>query len=296
MRGLFLVAALLPEALAYRFAGFLGSTFVRMSKRRQEYGLRMLRNAYPDETDEAKLLRLARLGAGNLFKVSLDMVRVGPAVASGRFSDCIDMSELVEAGLEPPWFGVTGHLGSWECGAMGGGALGQAEAHVTARLMKNPLVQTWLGESRRRGGLVIHDRRGGIRGVARALEQGQIAMQVTDQNQRLRGLFVPFFGELASTERAAATLAVRKGYPFLVAAAVRTGNGFRFKFVVQDILEPKNSGDTNEDIRDLVIRMNQSLERLILRFPEQYLWVHDRYRTRPSEGEAAEGEGTAEKE
>lgn len=277
----FFVFGILPERFAYRAVGSLGGILIKISRTRRQHALRLLHNAFPEEKDDRKLLRLASRGTGNLFKVVLDIARAGRLIERGQFLQRIDMTDLVSRELHSPWIGVTGHLGSWECGAIGV-AEGVQEAHVTARLMKNPLAQEWLSSSRRRAGLFIHDRRGGIRGLANALGRGAIAMQVVDQNQRRRGVFAPFFGQMASTERAAASLAVRKGYPFVVAAGVRVGPGFRFKFVVQDILEPIITGNVSLDVQNLVERMNRSLEKLILRFPDQYLWIHDRYRTQPS--------------
>lgn len=281
MRAWFALVCALPEGVSYRAMGWLGGLYVRLSKRRRTIALRLLRNAYPDRGD-AELLRLARLGTGNLLRVALDVALLGRMVEKGRFADRIDMSELRGIDLAPPFLGVTAHLGSWECGAVGVAQLG-TRAHATARRLKNPLAQAWLVESRRRAGLELHDRRGGIRGVVAALRAREIVMQVVDQNQRLRGVFVPFFGELASTERGAAALALRFRCPILVAAGIRTGVGFRFRFVVEDVLVPEVTGDASADVRALVARINHALERLIRRFPEQYLWIHDRYRTRPTE-------------
>lgn len=279
MRGAMAFAARLPEVLGYGLAGALGGLFVRLSARRRRYALRLLRNAFPGESD-AKLLRFARQGTGNLLKVSLDVARLARFVDSGRLAERVDIRGYRELGLEPPWIGVTGHLGSWECGAAAAAILGH-QVHVTARLMKNPLAQRWLKASRRRAGVVVHDRRGGIRGLARALQERCIAMQVVDQNQRLRGVFAPFFGELASCERAAATLALRKGYPIAVGASVRIGNGFRFRIDCETVLRPAPTGDHEADVLALVTAINRALEVLIRRHPEQYLWIHDRYRTRP---------------
>jgi KDO2-lipid IV(A) lauroyltransferase len=292
IRAAFWLVSVLPEALAYRIAGCLGAFYVRLSPRRQRTALRLLHNAYPRAADDAELLALARRGTGNLVKVALDMARVDRMLRSGRFQARIEVDELLAAAPDGPWLGVTGHLGSWECGAIAVAQSTGRKTHVTARLMKNPLADRWLRASRQRAGLVVHDRRGGIRPLARALESGSAALQVVDQNQRLRGVFAPFFGELASTERAAATLAVRKGYPVMVAAGVRTGIGFRFRFVVQEILWPERTGEVPADVQRMVERINRSLEALILRFPEQYLWIHDRYRTRPggeAEQQPAEG-------
>ena len=127
-------------------------------------------------------------------------------------------------------------------------------------------------------------RRGGIRGLARALKQGALGLQAVDQNQRLRGVYVPFFGKLASTERAAATLAVRQGYPVAISSCVRIGKGFRFRIQLHEVIQvtvPANKEDVAAHVIQLVLRINQRLEKAILTYPEQYLWIHDRYRTQP---------------
>lgn len=282
MRVVMGLASWLPESVGYGLADGLGSLFLRCSPRRQRYALRLLRNAFPDETDEQRLLHYARRGTGNLLKVALDIARLGRFVAHERLEERIDISAVRATGLPPPWIGVTGHLGSWEMAAAGI-AMGMGETHCIVRLMKNPLAQRWLRRSRARTGLVLHDRRGGIRGFTRALHRGQVTLQAIDQNQRLRGVYAPFFGEVASTERAAATLAVRRGYPILVGACPRIGRGFRFRIDVEAVIEPAHTGDLESDVRSTVARLNAALEALIRRYPEQYLWIHDRYRTRPSE-------------
>jgi KDO2-lipid IV(A) lauroyltransferase len=139
--------------------------------------------------------------------------------------------------------------------------------------------------NRERGGLVIHPRRGGVRDLARALAAGEVGLQAVDQNQRLRGVFVPFFGELASCERAAVSLALRFGYPIVVGAALRVGGGFRFRFVLHGPFRLNVTGDRAADLRAGVLRVNQEIERLVRMAPDQYLWIHDRYRTQPKPGD-----------
>ena len=163
--------------------------------------------------------------------------------------------------------------------------------HGVARVSKNPLLQQWLLQNRQRGGLHIHPRRGGIRGLAKALQQGGVGLQVVDQNQRLRGVFAPFFGRLASCERAAATMALRHGYPIIVGVALRQGRGFRFQLVSSEPFSLVSTGDKAKDLLAAVVRINGELEALIRRAPEQYLWIHDRYRTQPKREAADEWDG-----
>ena len=155
------------------------------------------------------------------------------------------------------------------------------ECHLIGRVPKNPLTAEFLRQYRERSGLIVHPRRGGIRPVARALARGKVALQVIDQNQRLRGVFVPFFGRIASTERGAATLAVRRGYPVLVGVACRLDGRYRFRIEVAAVLRAEPTGDLERDVAEMARRVNEALEELVRRHPEQYLWIHNRYRTRP---------------
>src|SRR5690606_23361154 len=143
---------------------------------------------------------------------------------------------------------------------------------------RNPLTAAFLKRRREAAGLVMHPRRGGIRPLVRALARRCPVLQVVDQNQRLRGVFVPFFGRLASTERSAATLAVRKGYPVFAGACVRSGGGFRFRFEVVPPFRASPTGDAESDVRAACRQINALVETLVLRHPDQYLWIHDRYR------------------
>lgn len=288
VRALMLPLAVLPERLAYAGVAGLGQLFFLCSRRRQTYALKFLRQAYPEGKTDRELLAIARRATGNFVKIGLDMMRVHRVLEQGRFADAVEGLDTLRQRLpEGPVLVVSGHLGSWEVGAI---ALAQArdEAHVLVRIFKNPLLQDFIERTRSRAGLHLHGRRGGLRGLARALKRGAVGIQAIDQNQRLRGVFVPFFGKLASTERAAATLAVREGYPVAICYSPRVGKGFRFKAVVQTTIHPERP-QSKEDVpalvEDLVRKINAGLEEAILAHPEQYLWIHDRYRTQPKQGE-----------
>lgn len=282
--------AIVPEGIAYGSLGALGRLYFRFSKRRQAYALRFLRNAFPDRPD-SELLDLARRSTANLFKVPLDMARATRLMDTGRLRELIDVSDVERKKPPPPFIGLSCHLGSWEMAAVGM-AMMYGGAHLVGRLFKNPLLTRFIVANRAKAGLHMHARRGGIRGLARALREGHVGLQVVDQNQRLRGVFVPFFGELASTERAAVTLALRHGYPLLVGRCERVGRGFRFRVLVDEPFVPESTGDHAADVLRAAAEVNRRLEGHILACPEQYLWIHDRYRTRPG----GQPDGAAESE
>ena len=274
----------LPERLAYGGVAAIGRLYYSCNKRRQEYALRFLRQAYRDTKTDQELYRIGRQAFGNFTKVAIDLVVAKRRLREKPLESYVEgVQELQECLSKGPVMVVSGHLGSWEAGAMAV-AHSVPEAHVITRPLKNPLVRKFIESQRKALGLHVHSRRGGIRAVSRALDDGAIGIQAVDQNQRLRGVFAPFFGKLASTERAAATLAVRKGHPVAVCICLRVGKGFRFRTEVCDVIQPDTplqGEDTAIAASRLVRRINASLEAAILRYPEQYLWTHDRYRTQP---------------
>ena len=284
-------SALLPERVAYGVASLLGQTYYLCSPRRRQAAMHMLRNAFPGRPDK-ELQRIGRISTGNLVKVAVDMVRATKLIEKGRdLGEFLDVSELRERAPKPPFIGITGHIGSWEMGAVSMAAVWH-EVHVIVRVVKNPRMQAFLVGNRHKVGVHLHPRRGGIKGLARALARNAVGLQAVDQNQRLRGVFVPFFGELASTERSAVSLSLRHGYPLLVGRCERIGPGFRFRVRLHDSFVPKRTDDKEGDIRQAAMEVNRRLEEHILSCPEQYLWIHDRYKTQPEDAEGLESSTT----
>ena len=276
------LAARLPQGLGYGTAALLGRLFFRCSRRRRRCALRFLRFAFPERTD-ADLLCLGRTATGNVFKVPLDMARLTRLLArGGDIREVVDVSALDGLLPEKPYMALTAHLGSWEVAAVTMAQLSQ-EGHGVARVFKNPLLQRWILANRQRGGLHVHPRRGGIRDLAVAVARGAVGLQVVDQHQRLRGVVAPFFGQPASCERAAASLALRHGYPIVVGYAQRVGQGFRFRMVSHPPFVPLQTGDRMADLQQVVSEVNRRLEQQIRGCPEQYLWIHDRYRAAGAE-------------
>ncbi len=279
LQGLLGCLARAPEGPAYSMASLAGSVFWRVSPSRRRRAMENLTLALGEKASPA----LAKESFGSLMKVALDFVRLPRLLETGEFSRRVDFSQfsplLEEAGPGGVIF-VTGHLGSWE---VGGVALARArgELHVIARRVENPYLDRLVFRGRTRAGLVVHPRRGGMRPLARALKEGKDAGVLLDQNQRKRGIFVPVFGRPASTDRSAAALAFRLERPVVVGFALREGKGFRFRMVPGGLLRPSREEMEKKDLEGFTRRIVEAMEKVILRRPEQYLWLHNRYRTRP---------------
>jgi KDO2-lipid IV(A) lauroyltransferase len=172
---------------------------------------------------------------------------------------------------------MSGHFGNFEL--MGATLTRFHPVDVVVRPQSNPEVDRILLDLRAAAGLgaVRADR--GVRHVYAALRAGRWVAMLADQDARRQGVFVPFFGRLASTPVGPARLAIALGVPILMGFCVRRPDG-RFDLEVEPPLwGDRGLGDDAE--RDLTARHTARLEAWIRRVPEQWFWLHRRWKTAP---------------
>jgi Kdo2-lipid IVA lauroyltransferase/acyltransferase len=146
--------------------------------------------------------------------------------------------------------------------------------HATYRQHENPLIEYFMKKSRE-GRAEKAIPRDAVRDMLRSLKQNKALWLATDQNFA-HGVFVPFFGIPAATNTATSRLAQisqAKVVPFFTQRLGEQG----YKIILQPALENYPSGDREQD----ALRMNQLIEEQVRKAPEQYLWVHRRFKTRP---------------
>jgi KDO2-lipid IV(A) lauroyltransferase len=176
---------------------------------------------------------------------------------------------------------VTGHLGSWE---MGGARVAAEGVPVSAvvQVQRNQLFDRELRRTRRALGMSVMSKQEAPRGVLRALRNGAMAGLVADQNVVSGGIFVDFFGKPAATARGPALFALRSGAPLWVGAAFYTGGDEpRYRVRLQRVDVP-TTGDLDVDVRAMTEAYTRVLEGWIREAPEQYFWLHKRWKTRPA--------------
>ncbi len=142
---------------------------------------------------------------------------------------------------------------------------------------KNALVDEIVIRGRTRFGGDVIERKAPLRTLIKAIKSGAPFLYLPDQDAGRKGIFVPFFHELASTMPMLAKF-VAVGDAVVIPVGTRTkpwGQGYTITFL--PALENYPSGD---DVQDTT-RMNQAVEELIRPHPEQYFWVHKRFKTRP---------------
>jgi KDO2-lipid IV(A) lauroyltransferase len=283
LRAVMELAGPLPPRLAAAvgvLAGEIAYRLVRVRRRVVEENLALTLGLTLDPAGQARIARGVYHHLGRtLFEYGrfrhLDRARLDAWVEVQGF-------ERVEAAysLGRGVILVSGHFGNWEL-------LGAAVSlrgypmHFVAREQRNPYVDRFMNESRGHLGVGLAHIGPEIRRVYRRLKAGEILGMLMDQDAGPSGEFVDVLGRVASVQTGPAVLALRTGAPILPGAIVRLPNG-RHRVVFEEPIWPDHGALAAAEVRRLVTAYSASLERFILRYPEQYYWVHRRWRTRPS--------------
>ncbi len=170
---------------------------------------------------------------------------------------------------------ATGHLGNWELSALAHGLMA-APMHVVVRPLDNPLLDRFLTRLRTSSGNRVIEKKDFARAILRALAANEAVGILVDQNTSLEeGVFVDFFGVPACAGTGFAKLAAHSGAAVIPGFALWSANENRYVLRFDPSIEI--TGDAVGDTR----RIQAALERAIRRDPDQWLWIHRRWKTRP---------------
>jgi len=273
----------LPEVVALRAGAALGWFAGSVLRIRRSVVDENLRRAFP-ERSSAWRRRVARASYAHLGREAAAMLRMAGLDRKDVVTRTdVEGLDAFRAALDEGrgLVVVSGHLGSWE---VGGAAVSARDIPLmaVAKPMANRRFDADLVASRERLGIEVVDTGAAPKRVLRALARGRVVALVADQNAGTNGLFVPFFGELASTHRGPALFAVRSGAPvFLGTCFAVPGRRHRYRLVLERVATPA-TGDAERDVLRLTEAHTALLEEAVRRAPEQYFWQHKRWKTRPA--------------
>jgi KDO2-lipid IV(A) lauroyltransferase len=176
---------------------------------------------------------------------------------------------------------LTAHLGPWELGAFAHALYGYP-IHILYRPLDNARLNRLVNRYRTLSGNQLLDKRDAARGLIAALSRNETVGILADQNTSLEeGVFVEFFGIPASTTAGIARVALHTGSAVVPAFCVWDAPTRRYRIQFEPPLEFTLSGDREDDIRAATQQMASVIERHIRRYPDQWLWIHRRWKTRP---------------
>ncbi len=247
-------------------------------------GERNLQLAFPDLSDAER--RALLLGAfenlGRLLPVFSRFTETS-GDSLKKLIDCEGLERLQAARQRQQ--GVilfTGHIGAWELSSFGLSLFGHPLSFLV-RPIDNPKIETMVDRARRSRGNRTIDKTSAAREMLQILRGGGTLGILVDLNTLDReAIFVDFFGRPASTTFIVAKLALRTGAEVLPVFAPWDAERKRFKLIVDEPLEIERSGDEEKDVRRLTQQYTRVVENYIRRYPDQWLWIHRRWKTRPA--------------
>jgi len=190
---------------------------------------------------------------------------------------CEGLDELIAS--ETGGLLISPHLGDWEAGSAFLGHLGFDPLLAIAKPPSNRPLSRYLQRMRAQRLLTFLPRRGGIDLAAEGLKLGSWLLVLLDQRPRKGAVTAPFFGRPVRTERSAGVLARRLRLPIVYFHCLKKEEPFRYRMRFTRIVPPEEVRSMS--IEELATLSNEEAEQAILACPEQYFWLHDRFRQDP---------------
>jgi KDO2-lipid IV(A) lauroyltransferase len=273
----------IPLETACNLAGLLAWLLHRIDRRHARVADDNLRQAFTALTT-AQRQRLVAQVYRHFCRLVIEMIYLPRRLHIHNWRRYLALKDgrcLVDCLLsDRPLLIVTGHFGNWELGGYTLGLLG-FHTYAVARPLDNPYLDQFLRRFRQRTGQTILAKKGDFDVMRHLLSEGGVLATLADQDAGQRGLFVDFFGRPASTHKAIALLALEHRVPILVTLARNTGAPLCYEIAVEELILPEDYEGQQDAVEAVTQRFTSALERGVRRAPEQYFWLHRRWKHEP---------------
>lgn len=171
------------------------------------------------------------------------------------------------------------HMDNWEW--LGAAlALNGFPLNAVEKPQPNPVYSDFMNELRRGVGQEIFARgTNEILGCARAMKKGRMLGLIADQDGGYNGIFVPFFGKMASTPEGPAYFARKFKAPVVPIFIVRKPSGYGHQVIVKDPIYYEDTGNREKDDYRITLQMTQEVEKIIRQYPDNWIWFQHRWNT-----------------
>ena len=289
-------ARLAPPRAAFWLSDRLGDFAYLLDREHRETATRNLAQVFGGAPDDPGHRATARKVFRNFARVGMEFSMLPKLIERRGLDGLVEVTgrEHVEAALAGGkgvliW---SAHLGNWEVVAALGEPLGMV-LHTVGREMDNPRIDRLLTEHRSRYARSVIPKEGGLPRIVRALRRGNCVAMLLDQHAGRSGIDVDFLGRPASTFRAAAELSVRFGLPMLGGYGIRVDDAPRFRLEFQPPIWPDENAPREDEVRRLTQLVSDSIGDVVRRYPEQWNWLHRRWRSKKKRRAAAADAPTA---
>lgn len=280
-----LIIGCFPIEMNLRTARLMGDVWWLLMKRHRERAMENLRPALGDRYSETQLLKIARRSFQHFAQLYLVEAVMTPRVINewswSRHVKLHDLGPALRELLQDRGvIMLTAHFGNYE---LLGYTLARLGLPLTAlmRPLDNPLVNEFIVSSREAGGVSLLSKKGATEAADEVVANGRTLCFISDQDAGRKGIFANFFGRKASWYKSIGLLAMRHRAPLVVGYAARERPGFHYGIVVERIIQPEEWEQQDDPLPWITQTFAHALETGIRRHPEQYLWMHRRWKSRP---------------
>ena len=280
---------LLPRRAAVAAGRGLGRAAYALAGGLRRTGLRNLELAFPEMSapERERLLRGSFRSLGRQLGEVSQFPRATPESLREAVEYDDEDAKLLDVARERGRgvIFLTGHLGAWELLCFAHSVFYNPLSFLV-RPLDNPRVEELVESLRTRFGNEPIDKKSAARRAMKLLRDGGTLGVLADLNSQEReGVFVPFFGHLACTTAGVATLALRTDATVIPCFAPWDERRGKYVFRGGPVIELVRTGDQERDVEVNTARFTAAIESYVRRFPDQWLWIHKRWKTRPP-GEA----------
>ena len=279
----------------YRTARWIGELLWRVLPRHRRIACEHLRRSFPD-WPEGRIRRVARKSFHNLVYLGLEVLLTPRLITPNRWRRHIRLRNMHQTvrllvRQDTGLIMLTGHFGNWEVIGYTMATLGFPTVSV-ARPLDNPYINEYVMGVRERTGQSILYKKGATATMSDVLAGRGTLCFIADQDAGRKGLFVDFFGRPASTYRSIALMAIRHEVPVVVGYGKRLNDRFEFEIGIARVIYPHEWAGRDDEPTWITQEFTRALEDIVRAAPEQYLWLHRRWKHRP-DGTKAPGDGVA---
>jgi KDO2-lipid IV(A) lauroyltransferase len=270
---------LMPLRLAQSTGSFIGSVGYLLARRRRAIAIDNLRHAFPDKTQEE--IRRVALGAFRNYAICISEFLWFPRLTPKRLRKLVRIIN-VELAAEVYSRGrgvvfVSGHFGNWELSALVGGHFTGYPMTIIVQNQRNRLVNEVINRYRCIWGNSVVPMESSVREILKKLSEGQAVGILADQSAPMEGIYVDFFGRPAATHDGPAIFSLRTGAPLVIGFLVRQTSG-RYELTYEEVPTSDLSDYSERNVIELTRRHVALLEKYVRQYPDQWLWMHRRWK------------------
>jgi KDO2-lipid IV(A) lauroyltransferase len=284
---LLFLARRIPLTMVHGISRFLGNLLYRFVKKRRTIALENLEKALGSERNEQEIRDIARKSCTSFFLTFLEIAKFQymfktPDTLESMRRSSPELDALLHKAKKAHdeskgCIFVTPHIGNWEFLPHVSSFAG-IPLVVVVRPLDNVYLERLFFKDRTLSGQVIIPKRNALFVLQKTLQQGKSIGMLPDQST-MQGVSVDFFGRKATTTPVPAILSIMYKRPIVVVACCRKTDTTGFEGIVSDPLWPGEYMSEKEEIVRLTREMNREMEAIIRAYPEQYLWMHNRWKT-----------------